>query len=380
MLSIHHLADYAGPYAGSFVPMLSAAAREAEARGHTTTIWLSEIGRSRPWVGSLQAVADVRWLDGATGARASLAPTLRALRGALLADARPAVLHTHFSTYDIPAALMRLVRPRLAVFWHEHGRPDTGGMGAARRAARYARYGGLGQAVAGILCVSPEIRAALARDHAPGRRLIQFANAVDIDRFTPITADRRAAARRTIGAEDSDRVVLHFGWDWHRKGGDLLIGARRALQRPDVLWLTVGAPPDALGEPGGGGRLRALPATDDVRELYAAADVFVSCSRSEGMPYAVLEALASGLPVAGTDLPGQTPLLDGLPGAAVTAADPEAIAQAVDRLLALDDAGRAVHRDQARRRVADSYSLDAWAARLMTLYEQALAGRTGGGG
>ena len=231
----------------------------------------------------------------------------------------------------------------------------------------------LGRVVNGMLCVSPEIRDALTERHAPPARLIDFPNAIDLSRFAPITPERRRAARHELGLADDERVVLHFGWDWERKGGDLMLAAAATFAAGDrVRWLTVlgaGAPPAALtADPA----VRGLPPTDDVSGLYAAADVFLSASRAEGMPYAVLEALASGLPVVGTDLPGQRPLLIGLPGAAIVAADPAAIAAGVRRLLELTAPERSDHAGRARERVAGSYSLDAWARNLVDLYGRAL--------
>jgi glycosyltransferase involved in cell wall biosynthesis len=370
MAALHHLADYAGPYPGSFVPMLAATAGEASRRGYRNTIWLSAVARDRAWLTELEGLAEIRWLDADRGSIGGIRPTLAAL-GPALADGRePAVLHTHFTAFDIPAALMRLRRRRLAVFWHEHSRVRDTRAARARNAARYLL---LGRLVNGILCVSPEIREALRERHAPAARLIDFPNAIDIGRFPLVTDQRRRAARQELGLADDERVVLHFGWDWHRKGGDLMVAAAGTFAADErVRWLTVlgaGAPPPELA---GSPAVRGLPPSDDVSRLYAAADVFLSCSRAEGMPYAMLEALASGLPVVGTDLPGQTPLLTGLPGAEVVAVEPAAIAAGVRRLLAFGPDERERHAHQARERVAASYSLDAWSRNLVDLYGRAL--------
>lgn len=53
-----------------------------------------------------------------------------------------------------------------------------------------------------------------------------------------------------------------------------------------------------------GDRVRFLGAVDDVSGLIGACDLFVYSSRSEGLPNAVVEAMAAGLPVVGTDIPG----------------------------------------------------------------------------
>jgi glycosyltransferase involved in cell wall biosynthesis len=116
----------------------------------------------------------------------------------------------------------------------------------------------------------------------------------------------------------------------------------------------------------------ALAPRSNVKELYAAADVFLNCSRSEGMPYAVLEALACGLPVVATDLPVARYVLDGLPGARVIPPEPRAMAAALREVLAFTPAERAEHADAARTLIATSYALEPWARRLVTLYAEAL--------
>jgi D-inositol-3-phosphate glycosyltransferase len=374
-----HLADYGGPYAGSFVPMLAAAAREATRRGYETTIFLSEIGRGRPWLSELEGLAEVRWLArGATRTRTTRS-TLKALESELATKPGPAVLHSHFGTFDIPAVLMRLRRRRVAVFWHEHTRPLTGPREKRNNAARYSALGPL---VDRILCVSPEILSALRARRAPARKLLYFPNAIDLQRFSPITPSDRLAARRSLSLPEPGRIVLHFGWDWYRKGGDLMLGAAELLgPEPDLGWLTVlgdQVPAEMRDNPEAHPAVRALGPTSEVRQLYAASDLLLSCSRGEGMPYAVLEALACGLPVVGTDLAVQQHLLNGLTGARVVPAEPRAIADGVRDLLAVPEAGRLEHAAQARARVEASYSLDAWARRLVDLYAEALPaeGRT----
>ncbi len=81
-------------------------------------------------------------------------------------------------------------------------------------------------------------------------------------------------------------------------------------------------------------RVRFLGPVDDVAGLLAACDLFVYSSRSEGIPNAVLEAMASGLPVAATDIPGIREAVgdDGRPFLA-TAGDSAALAERIGLLL-----------------------------------------------
>ena len=372
-VQIVHCAAYGGPYRGSFIPMLEAVAREARHRDYPpATMIFAEAARERPWVPALAAVANLEFFDPGASRGGLTQATMGMLAAAVGARPGPAVIHTHFAAFDVPAALMRLRLPRhhLGVFWHEHG-PILDDPGVRLRNA--IRYATVGRLVNGMLCVSPELRAELRARQAPADRLLDFPNAIDTDVFRPPTAQQRAAARRGLGVADDARVVLHFGWDWERKGGDLLLAAAALLAgERDVVVLTVLAEGAALPS-GAPANVRGLPPTDDVSRLFAAADVFLSASRAEGaLPLAALEALACGLPIVVSDIPMQERLTGGLPGAISAPAQPQPIADALAAMLALGEAERARHAALVRERFAAFFALDAWARRLVDLYERTL--------
>ena len=230
-------AEYGGPYPGSFVPMLAATAREAGSRGYPTTVLLPDGARHRSWIAELEPVADVRFAADGSSRAAKLRTDLAAFAAALAARPGPAVIHTHFDTSDIPASLMRLRRPGVAVFWHAHNPVRDGRLWRLRTSLR---LGCFGQLVNGILCVSQELRDDLRARAAPRRKLRVFPNAIDTRVFAPASAAERNAARRSLGLPDDARVVLHYGWSWYRKGGDLMLGAADLLaDEPGLVILTV---------------------------------------------------------------------------------------------------------------------------------------------
>ncbi len=177
----------------------------------------------------------------------------------------------------------------------------------------------------------------------------------------------------------------------------LLICVTRLVKQKDVGLLL-----EALGEPGlehfrlsvlGDGPERqallaqrdALGLTDrveipgerhDVAEQLARADAFVLPTKWEGLPYCILEAMASGLPVVASRVGGVPELVvDGVSGALVPASDLAALAAAL-RALDADgprarEFGRAAH-----ERAREQFSLDAMVAAYDQLFRVLLAART----
>jgi glycosyltransferase involved in cell wall biosynthesis len=118
-------------------------------------------------------------------------------------------------------------------------------------------------------------------------------------------------------------------------------------------------------------RLHLLGVRDDVERVLAAADVFVQCSRSEGLPLSLLEAMAASRPVVVTRVGGMPDaVLDGEAGCVVPPGDPAALAAAIAQLLADRDRAAALGR-AARARAEAEFSVEAMLERYRALYARA---------
>jgi glycosyltransferase involved in cell wall biosynthesis len=180
--------------------------------------------------------------------------------------------------------------------------------------------------------------------------------------------------------------LLHFGWDWGLKDGDLFLEVARRLSAREgaeqTVGLTVSDDPrakQAVEQMGEGSTVRRVDPIDHVRTLYAAADLFVSTSRVEGQPFAVIEAILSGLPVVATDLPGHHDVCDQLASCRVVERSPDLLASAAAELLEPPPADAAAAAEAARGETASRFDLAPWTTRMFERYERALARRSGPG-
>ena len=249
--------------------MLSASATAARVEGYETTICFSEVARDRPWLEELDGLADIRFIE-RTGIRGVMRQLSRVLSEG---NGSPVLLHTHFGTFDEAAALLGIRRRHTAVLSHLHsGNPRP----VRLRSKAYGAV--MGHLVDGVICVSREVYDQARARAVPASKLLP--NAIDPDRFPPITPDERGEARRALNLAPEAEVVVHFAWDWHIKGGDRLLAVADAMAtRPNLTFLTVlsehraGVPADELERRP---NVRALGPRDNVNELYAAADAIAA--------------------------------------------------------------------------------------------------------
>jgi glycosyltransferase involved in cell wall biosynthesis len=116
-------------------------------------------------------------------------------------------------------------------------------------------------------------------------------------------------------------------------------------------------------------RARLLGAREDVRRLLAASDIFVTASRIEGLPLAVLEAMAAGLPVVATIVGDIPNLVSKRMGLLVPPGQPSRLRGALDALIRDPQAAKRMG-EEGRKHVADEYSVDNWVEKLRFLYSE----------
>jgi glycosyltransferase involved in cell wall biosynthesis len=205
-------------------------------------------------------------------------------------------------------------------------------------------------------------------------------NPVDLRRFRPPDVDARAAGRNALGLGSDARVVICVARFDPVKGVDLLIEAWPDVVAviPSATLLLVGDGPlhasleqraRALGL---SGSIRFLGYRSDVESILGLADLSVVPSRSEGLSLAAIESMASGLAVVAARVGGLPEVVrDGETGLLVEPENPPALAAAVTRVLG--DAALRTSLAATARRFSLAYDLDAYCARLESLYRH-LAG------
>jgi glycosyltransferase involved in cell wall biosynthesis len=374
------LASYGGPYAGSFIPMARALAEGVRGRGWEAELAFPPRAEPRDWFKRLRSDSGAAVRIVPDGSRRRLAAWLRER----LDESRgPALVHTHFTQYDLPAVFAARGRPETAVVWHVHT-PFYPGLRARARSA--IKYRVLGRPVTAILVSGPDPARGVIRAGAPRSRIDVVGNGIETARFTLVSDEEREVYRERLELPRGARILLHFGWDWYLKDGDLFLAAVRELLDGErggtAVGVTVRGGEEArtgIDRLGLQGDVRIVEPVADTRELYGAADVFVSSSRVEGQPFAVIEAICSGAPVVATDLPGHRDICAGLVPCRVVERSPEAMAGAIAELLARppEEARRAAR--EARAAVAARFDLEAWTERMLDRYERYLAEVSGSG-
>ncbi len=276
--------------------------------------------------------------------------------------ARGGLLHAH----DYKSLLLALAAgaatraPVVATF---HG--DTGHLprvrayeALARRAARWT---------SGV-AVTSDVLAAQLRAAAPRTPVEVIPNGIQVG---PLPTEReRRVAREALDIPAGAQVVAFVGRLSPEKAPEVLL---QAAQGVDVSLLYAGDGPlrAALEAEAAGTRTRFLGFVPEVGRVLAAADVLALPSRTEGLPMAVLEAMAAGVPVVASAVGSLPEVLGGGAGVLVPPGEVEALRGALRHLA--DSGRRRVLSVTARVRVESRYGAAAMArSYLERLYQPAL--------
>lgn len=171
----------------------------------------------------------------------------------------------------------------------------------------------------------------------PRHRLRCEWGAIDVAAIASATPADRSA----LGVADDEKLLLWTGRLDPIKGFEEMLAACVELKASANFKLLLAGQGDyrqtveeLIDKLDLGDRVRLLGRRNDVPNLLKAADIFVFCSRTEGLPNALLEAMAAGLPIVATDVPGCRDLIEHMKtGVLVPARSSAEIARAVRLLL-----------------------------------------------
>lgn len=227
------------------------------------------------------------------------------------------------------------------------------------------------------VCVSTGVRDFYAAGGFPREKLVIIPNGVEVKRF----AGRDPAFKERLGIAPATPLVATIGRLHEQKGiaGFIRAAASIGHTRPECRFLIVGSGPleaelRALAKQFHvEGHLTFLGYCDDIPAVLRASDVFVLPSLWEGMPNAVLEAMAAGVPVVATRVEGTVDLIEHeQTGLLVMPRDIPGLVSSILRIL--DEPPLAARLGEAaQERVRAHFRLEAMVRRHEELYAELLA-------
>lgn len=301
------------------------------------------------------------------------------------------VVHLHgvSSKNVLVTAVARLLRRPVVLSLHTAGFDEAP---AIRQQGRLAWWAFTQAAL--YLSVSPALADAYLASGLPPRRIELAPNGIDTGRFRPANEDERRTLRARLGLPLDRPVLLFVGFFSRDKQPRVLFDAWLQLREttdlaPVLVFVGATRSPyfevdDTLvDQMRGTAATRGLAVdvlfageTHEVQDYFRAANVFALPSRREGLPVALLEAMACGLPAVASRLPGSTDRVvdDGRTGVLVPPGDVAAMAKALERVLREPSLATALGA-AARDAVARRYTTAGTAERWLAAYDRVSEGR-----
>jgi glycosyltransferase involved in cell wall biosynthesis len=302
-------------------------------------------------------------------------PALRKLSN-LLQEIQPAILHVN-DMYWVPQAIWAAKQLRVPVVStiRQNLHPIRVHQYQLNRAER-------------LITVSEKARDILIEEGVPSDRVDIIPSGIDIDRLT--AESNGTCVRKRLGIPLEAPVIGCLANVLEIKGQDILLYAFSDVAKfcPDVHLILVGRDTSSFGgqmhalagQLGIGTRTHFVGFQADVRQYIAAMNLVVLPSRSEGLPVALLEAMAMGVPVVASAVGGVPELIvQGVTGRLVKPEDPSALGEAIRDYLThpqpwIEEGKR------GKERVQNNYSIQVEIQALEDLYHSVVSQKSRYGG
>lgn len=284
--TILQVMNYAASYRGNFIDSLASLDKSLQKDNLKNIYLFAEKAKNKgaiSWIEEMKKQGDeVYFLTENKKENASLIHKL-------IKEKNVKIVHTHFITMQQYLAVYQATfLERIPVVMHMHNHSKRAG-NLFKNFIRRVLY----RKCIMIAC-SESVYHSLERDY-PKNKKYAIDNGVDFRRLD----NYEALKKEEFGLENSQGICLIFGFDFYRKGVDLAVKALKQLREQGHQYsLLVSLSSnfeqvekrivDILGELPSW--IKVIPARSDVATLYNFADVFLSPSREEGLPYSVVEA------------------------------------------------------------------------------------------
>jgi glycosyltransferase involved in cell wall biosynthesis len=215
---------------------------------------------------------------------------------------------------------------------------------------------------------------------APKEKFITIHSGIEIEKFSNVPVNKKEKLKK-MGIIDSP-VVISVARLVPIKGHQYLIDAAARVVRtvPAVKFIFAGDGPmrENLEKQarflGIKNNILFLGERSDIPELLKCADIFAISSLNEGMGRAIVEAMAAGLPVVGTNVCGISNIVEnGVTGILVNSRDIKAFADAIIKLIAEEKLREKM--GENGRKVASRYGVKQMIEKIASLYEKCLTSR-----
>lgn len=231
-----------------------------------------------------------------------------------------------------------------------------------------------------IICMSEEIRRELIAINTSPQRIVYITNGVDVNRFQPAPESKRHEWRIARGFSSDTPIAVFSGRLVPRKGIDVLVAAWHQVAdlHPSAQLFILGSgadQPDSIENQvksevieKGITNVTFVKDSPAIESYLNIADIFVFPSRKEGLPNALLEAMASGLATISSDIGGVVDLIkDDETGLLFPYGDVEALSDHIIELLN-DPYKQKRLGARARQHVLSHYSFKQIAQQYIELY------------
>jgi glycosyltransferase involved in cell wall biosynthesis len=305
--------------------------------------------------------------------------------GRLLATPRDIVhVHTPIAGFVTRLAVRRApIERRPAVIYTAHGFHFHAQGNPAANAVFLAAERLAGRWTDRLVVINDEDeRSADRHQIVPRRRLVRVPGiGIDLGRYASeaVAPEEIARARGALRLEDGSPLILVIGELYRRKRPGDIVAALSQMRHKEAVVVFAGDGPArpqverAAEEAGLSERVRLPGFVGDVRPLLGAASALVLASQTEGLPRAIMEALAMGVPVIASKARGSSELVaesDYL----FAIGDSAALARGLDRLLDFPEEAHAMGL-RGKARMMERYDLQIVIQRHQSLYDEVLAER-----